>query len=265
MLLAQLSDLHACAPGALACGRVDTNAALAKAVDAVLGQDRRPDAVLVSGDLTDGGAAAEYAVVREELARLGLPTYVVPGNHDRRAPLRATFGRDGYLPAEGRFLHYARDLGPLHLIALDSLVEGQPHGEICALRLGWLERALDAASPRPTIVMLHHPPFSTGIGHMDAMALAGAPALSALIGRYPNVERVLCGHVHRPVHTRFAGTIASIAPCPAHAVALDLAPEAAAGFTFEPGAFHLHQWSQQNGLVTHLVHVDPWPGPYPFG
>ena len=266
MLLAQLSDLHACAPGALAYGRVDTNAALAKAVDAILRLDRRPDVVLVTGDLADKGVPAEYALVRDELARLSLPTYVIPGNHDRREPLRAAFGGDGYLPMGEDFLHYAVDLGPLHLIGLDSLVEGAPHGELCALRLGWLERTLAASSLRPTIVMLHHPPFATGIAHMDAMGLAtGASALTTLIGRYPNVERILCGHVHRPVQTRFAGTIASIAPSTAHAVALELAPEAAASFTFEPGAFHLHQWHQPDGLVTHLLPVDPWPGPYPFG
>ena len=265
MLLAQLSDLHACAPGELAYGRVDTNAALAKAVDAVLRLDRRPDAVLVTGDLADKGVAAEYALVREELARLSLPTYVIPGNHDRREPLRAAFAGDGYLPTDGPFLHYALDLGPIRLIALDSLVEGQPHGELCALRLGWLERMLEAASLRPTVVMLHHPPFATGIAHMDAMGLAtGAGALTTLIARYPNVERVLCGHVHRSVQARFAGTIASIAPSPAHAVALELIPGADAKFTFEPGAFHLHMWNQPEGLVTHNVHVDPWPGPYPF-
>jgi len=30
----------------------------------------------------------------------------VPGNHDARRPLFEAFGSAGYLPSDGRFLHY---------------------------------------------------------------------------------------------------------------------------------------------------------------
>jgi 3',5'-cyclic-AMP phosphodiesterase len=42
---------------------------------------------------------------------------------------------------------------------------------------------------------------------------------------------VICGHLHRPIHVRFAGTIASTAPSCAHQVALTFDPAAPAAFT----------------------------------
>lgn len=55
MLLAQISDLHIKRPGQLAYRRVDTAAALARCVAKLNALVPRPDAVLVTGDLTDFG------------------------------------------------------------------------------------------------------------------------------------------------------------------------------------------------------------------
>lgn len=63
---------------------------------------------------------------------------------------------------------------------------------------------------------MHHPPFPTFIGHMDRQGLTGAANLAALVRRHPQVERLLCGHLRRPIQARFSGTIASTAPSPAH-------------------------------------------------
>lgn len=46
------------------------------------------DVVLVSGDLTDHGLAAEYDELAAELPA-DVPVLVIPGNHDVSAPLRA--------------------------------------------------------------------------------------------------------------------------------------------------------------------------------
>ena len=57
---------------------------------------------------------------------------------------------------------------------------------------------------------MHHPPFQTLIGHMDKIGLlSGGPELEAIVARHPNVERVICGHLHRAIDVRFGGTIAS--------------------------------------------------------
>jgi 3',5'-cyclic AMP phosphodiesterase CpdA len=80
-LLVQLSDPHIGA----AWGGPDPVAAWQAAIDTVRRSPDRPDAVLVTGDLTEKAASAEYAVVKAGLDALGLPAYVLPGNHDDQA------------------------------------------------------------------------------------------------------------------------------------------------------------------------------------
>ena len=58
----------------------------------------------------------------------------------------------------------------------------------------------------------------------------------AIVARHPNVERVICGHLHRSIQVRFGGTIASTVPAPAHQVSLDLSPQAASTWMLEPQA-----------------------------
>ncbi|WP_028204222.1 phosphodiesterase [Paraburkholderia nodosa] len=266
MLLAQISDLHIKPPGALAYRRVDTAASLARTIARLNALTPRPDAVLMTGDLVDQGSVEEYQHLKSLLDTLEIPYWLLIGNHDAREPLREVFAERPELREGGEFIQYAVDLGALRVIALDSMQPGQSAGTLCAARLAWLAQQLDAARGKPVIVALHHPPFDCGIGHMDAIRLddAAAQALEALVAQHPNVERVLCGHVHRPMFVRFGGTIAAAVPAPAHQVTLDLAPDAPSTFTLEPPAFALHRYDPQGGIVTHHGYVDTFDGPYPF-
>ena len=99
---------------------------------------------------------------------------------------------------------------------------------------------------------------------MDAIGLLeGEPRFRDIVGRHPNVERIICGHVHRTVFQRYAGTVASICPSVAHQVALDLRPEGLSAFVMEPPGFHLHQW-HAGQLVTHVAAIGDYAGPYSF-
>ena len=77
------------------------------------------------------------------------------------------------------------------------------------------------------------------------------------------VERILCGHLHRAIDRRFAGTVAGTAPSTAHQIRLDLRPEAPLSFIFEPPGYQLHLW-RDGGLVSHTAVFGDWPGPYPL-
>ncbi len=262
MLIAQISDTHVMPEGRLMSGRVDTAPYLERAVAHLLALDPRPDVVIATGDLVDAGSEAEYARLRGILAKLPMPVYVVPGNHDARDALRAGFADHAHLQ-QGDFVQYAIEDHPLRLIGLDTLVEGAPHGELCDARLDWLEARL-AESDRPTVIFMHHPPFACGIHEFDTMSLnTGAERLAAIVRRNPQVERVLCGHVHRPIQARWAGTLASIGPSTAHQATLDLRPGVDITFTMDPPAVALHQW-RNGALVTHISYVGDFDGPHPF-
>jgi 3',5'-cyclic AMP phosphodiesterase CpdA len=266
MLLAQISDLHIKRPGVLAYRRVDTGAYLVRCVAALNALAPRPDAVIITGDLVDQGDPEQYEHLKTLLAPLRIPYFLLVGNHDERSALRTAFPERAELQSGGEFVQYAVDVGVLRVIALDSMVPGQSAGTLCDARLAWLAAQLDAAQDKPIVVALHHPPFVCGIGHMDELRLdpIAADKLSTLVARYPNVERVICGHVHRPMFVRFGGTIASAVPAPAHQVGLDLRDDAPSAFVMEPPAYALHRYDPTTGMVTHHAYVEIADGPYPF-
>ncbi len=263
--LLQLSDLHIREPGRLAYGRIDTAPYLREAVASIGRLPQRPAALVITGDLTDFGRTAEYDHLRELLAPLApLPIYLLPGNHDERQQLRASFPEHAWLGTEG-FVQYSVPVGAMQLIALDTVVPGASEGSLCAERLDWLAAQLDAHRDRPVVIAMHHPPFRTLIGHMDEIGLLqGADELEALVARHPNVERVICGHLHRSIQVRFGGSLALTVPSPAHQVCLDLAPDAPSAWTLEPPGYAVHALPAGGRLVSHLAASGRYEGPYPF-
>jgi len=261
MLIAHITDTHIMSPGTLLMGIVDTASALERAVAALNHLDPSPDAIVFTGDLVESGAPVEYAHLRALLAPLRMPVFAIPGNHDAREPMRQAFIGDGYLPREG-FLDFVIEDYPLRIIALDTLVPGEGGGALSSERLRWLDHVLSGAQDRPTLVLMHHPPFLTGIHRMDQSGFADSAAFAEIIRGHPQIERILCGHLHRAIETRFAGTVAGTAPSTAHQIVLDFRPEARLSFAFEPPGYQLHYWREGVGLVTHTAAIGDWPGPY---
>jgi 3',5'-cyclic AMP phosphodiesterase CpdA len=253
VLIAQISDTHISTPGSRNDRLFRTAEHLARAVAHLNALRPRPDLALATGDLVEVGGTDEYARLREILAPLAMPLFLIPGNHDDRRHLSAVFSDHGYLAGSGDFLQYAVEDWPLRLVALDTLVPGQSGGRLCAERLAWLEARLAEAPQRPTLIFMHHPPFATGIAAMDGMGLDGIEALAAVVRRHPQVERITCGHLHRAIVRRFAGTVACTCPATAHQIALDLPPARRLATVMEPPACLLHLWlGEAGGLVSHV-------------
>ena len=266
MILAQITDLHISRPDAAPERRFQTGAHLERCVAHLNALPNRPDLVVATGDLVHAGTPEEYRRLRALLAPLAMPYLVIPGNHDDRAGLRAGFADHDYLPAGAPFLQYVIEDHPLRLIALDTLVPGQVPGALCAERLAWLEARLAEAPGRPTVLLMHHPPFVTGLPHLDrngdGVGLVGAAALGAIVARHPNIERILCGHIHRPIQVRWHGTVALTAPATAHQFALTLGLDEIRP-VMEPPACLLHCWSAEHGLTTHTSYIGEFPTPPP--
>lgn len=264
MLIAQISDIHIKTPGRLAYGKVDTAAMMRRCVQEILALKQQPDLIILTGDLVDVGRPDEYAALMDILAPLKQRILAVPGNHDDRDNMRMAFAAGDYLPGEG-FLHFDvdEDRYPLRLIGLDTVIPKNSAGELCDARLAWLERQLAARPDRPTLLMMHHPPFRTGIGHMDEIGLSGSEAFAAILARHPQVELATCGHLHRSIRATVGGRAVVTCPSPAHTVQLDIDEQAPSLFRMEPPGFMLHWWSGQ-GLVTHTAVIGDFDGPHPF-
>lgn len=265
MILVHLSDLHVRPSGKPAYRVVEASHLAERALRAVRAFTPRPDAVVISGDLTDNGLKEEYAELRHMLRRHlgGLPVYLIPGNHDRRENLRAGLGEFPGVAAHPDFVQYVVDDLPVRLVLLDSVAPGFGHGVLCAARLAWLEARLDEAPQRPTFLVLHHPPMLCGLPVFDAINLRNAEELGALLRRHPQVERILCGHHHRSMTGRLGHAIVSVAPSVAHQGAFELDDDRGR-FAMEPPAYHVHLRTPDGGIVSHAVFVEAYPGPFPY-
>jgi 3',5'-cyclic AMP phosphodiesterase CpdA len=236
---------------------------LARAISHLNHLRPRPDFVLITGDLTDEGSPDEYAALRGILSELELPFRVMAGNHDNRENLRRAFHDHSYLPRSGP-LHFTHDVGAVRIIALDTTVPGEHHGELDAADIAWLDRQLDASRGQPTVIAMHHPPFETGISYLDKYGLRSVGGFEATLLKYPHVERVLVGHVHRSMQVRLANATVVTCPSTATQIALRTERDAEPASCFEPPACLLHMWKARRPAVTHLSYIGAFPGPYPF-
>ena len=264
MLIAQLSDPHVRPEGVLYQGVVDSNAMFARAIAQVNALESPPDLVLLTGDLVDAGQPEEYAMLRRLLAGLSVPVLAIPGNHDDRDAFRKAFHDHGYMPPAGPINYVADDFGPVRIVALDVTVPGKHHGAVSANGAQWLDEELAAEPGRPTLLMMHQPPFDTGVPYLDLYRCHEGQRLAEGVARPPSVERIVCGHVHRFMPLRFGGTMLCTAPSTATAIALRLTREAKPASHVEPPGLLLHHWRPATGLITHFVPIGSFPGPYPF-
>jgi 3',5'-cyclic-AMP phosphodiesterase len=264
VVIAQVSDMHLRDDGILLKQKVDTDAALNAAIDHINNWTRSPDIVIATGDLVQKAVHQNYENFRNKLERLQAPYYVITGNHDDRALIRDTFADQGYLPREGTFLQYVIDEFPLRLIALDTQIEGENGGELCDTRLAWLANRLAEAPDKPTFIFMHHPPFLTGVDFLDRHSFKNAEALETLIKQHPQIVWIACGHLHRHIQVRWAGTVASIAPSVAYQLPMVLTPGASKGFSLEPSGCPVYIWKPKTGLVAHMSLIGDFGPLCPF-
>ena len=263
MLIAHITDLHLRKQDELAfSGRIDTAQRLDTTIDYLNGFRPRPDLVLVTGDLVDFGKPEEYANLRRVLVRLSTPAYLIPGNHDHRENLRQAYADQAWMPKSG-FLHYVVDGHPVRLIGLDTLDQGKVSGLMCEERLAWLDARLTEAPSTPTLLFMHHPPYTTGMVKMDGYACAGGDRMGEVVRRHPQVERIVCGHLHRATVRRWCGTVISSSPATAPEVALNIHDQGIHGWVETPPYVGFYLW-QDGGIVSHLAAVDDGKPTHPF-
>jgi 3',5'-cyclic AMP phosphodiesterase CpdA len=210
VILAQLSDFH------LSSTNPERLERLARAIDQLLKLDPCPDAVIVTGDVADKGEPAMYELAAEQLKRLPMPVFAVPGNRDWTEPFRLSLAPWCGMDETG-FLNIAGEMGDLRLLGLDSRRPGTQQGQFTQQSKAWLEARLNEQSDRPTAIFLHHPPFRTKlrngtIGHQ----IQGIETLEEVVRKHPNVVQLLCGHLHRIYAVPVAGIIATSAPSVAY-------------------------------------------------
>jgi len=155
-----------------------------------------PDAVILSGDLTQRARPSQFAAARQFIATCPAPLLAIPGNHDIplfNLPLRLlapwrNWTQGLALPLEGDITT------PRALIA--GINTANPHvwkdGRIRPAQLDRLAALFARAGDRHRIVALHHPPEPP---NSEAPSLADAAQAVAAFADM-GVDMLLSGHLH---------------------------------------------------------------------
>ena len=247
LTIAHLSDIHI----GQERGRKDGGAMALRRAERVMaylnGLPGPLDAILVSGDIADHGAPAEYEKAAKVLAS-PYPVLVCPGNHDERASFRR--GLLGFA-GEGGPVNQVRRLSGATFLLCDSSVPGRDDGLLDDGTLAWLDRALtEGPQDEPAIVAFHHPPVPLHLPFVDRIRQRGEERLAGVLGRHPRVAALLCGHAHTPAATTFAGLPLLVAPGVVSTVTLPC--EGGRGIEFDhPPMVALHVLDDAGRLTTH--------------
>jgi 3',5'-cyclic AMP phosphodiesterase CpdA len=252
MRIAQISDLHIRRESDKQAAQFDR-----WLNDCITGVNAvKPDLVLATGDLTDGGEEEEYLRLRRLLDSLEAAYYVMPGNHDDPRTLRRAFSDRPYLSQNDGHVSYTFDAGSARIIALDSTKPRRPGGYLDRKRLSWLQSQLHNNPDRIVLLALHHPPFAAGVWPMDWLGYTNLRELEAVVRANPQIKRIVSGHVHCARTAQWAGTTACTSPSTRPQRLVVGTGWEFPRLHFERPGFLLHSVTEDGNVITDIHRVD---------
>jgi Icc protein len=190
--LVQISDCHLPANPATPYRGLNADEGLTALVAAATAW--RPDAVLLTGDLSEDASPESYRRLSSALDQIKGPVFALPGNHDETLQMARFFAAGPY---QGPSVQTA---GAWNLALLNSSVPGRIDGCISEDDLEALDAMLD--TERPTLLALHHQPVPVQAPWIDRYMLEDPGALLQWVAAKANVKAVTWGHVHQVFETQ---------------------------------------------------------------
>ena len=164
----------------------------------------RPDAVVMTGDLTMRARQSEFEAGARWLQELGVPVTVEPGNHDvpyYSDPLRRLLNPYQRYAAVERLLERPLAVPGVTVVPLKTVARlqwrvDQSKGTVSERSLAQALRLI-AAAPKEHVILVaaHHPLIDVGLTE-PTRTHGGAAALEQLAAA--GADAVLTGHVHYP-------------------------------------------------------------------
>ena len=182
MEIVQLSDIH--------YGAQFRENVFEKVIDEV--NSLSPDAVIITGDLTNEGLKEEYEECKSLISKINVEKIIaISGNHDYR--------NTGYLHFKKYFpFKTIIELGnDVVVVTIGTARPDRDEGEVGYRQTSWLERIMKKYEDKTTILAMHHHIIGIPDTGSDRLTIIDAgDVLRATLDSKVNL--VLCGHKHRP-------------------------------------------------------------------
>lgn len=170
------------------------------------------DAVLVAGDLTEGGRPDQYDDYLALVKGLKAPVYAVPGNHDVGAKhlgevKGTTSARNAEFERRVGPYFWAHDVKGVHVVGLNSAIlgSGLPEEE---RQWAFLDGQLVARPGQRMVVLSHYPAFLETSDEPGGTYwnIEPAPRQRLLdLVKASGTLAYLSGHLHRPLDREWSG------------------------------------------------------------
>ncbi len=205
----QITDLHLLAERDAKLHGYTTYSMLSDTIDSILSHTVQPDACFVTGDISQDETEASYDLARTELARLGVPVFWIPGNHDDRDMAEAVFGRSQDFRRLTKLATADWDF-----IYLDTCRRGADEGYLNDQDFDCFVSEVRASTEegKHIAVVMHHHPVPTQTPLMDTYILREDDRLLKVLDDHPQIKLVICGHVHGDYQVQYGNQVIEMCP-----------------------------------------------------
>jgi len=163
------------------------------------------DLVVLTGDLSiTEGDEPIYKWIKQQLNNNNINNhFVIGGNHDDANTLAKVFGKNYYL-TDNELYYFVKP----NIIFLDTI-----KGYCSKKQLDWFRQQIIGIKDESPIIFMHHPPFKSGVPHMDKKyAFQQTDEFVEICGLTNNTKYVFTGHYHNEISLMYKNVSMFITP-----------------------------------------------------
>ena len=213
-IIVQISDTHLFGDKNRKINGSNSYQNLKSVINHVISEDKNPDLIVVSGDLSQDCTFESYQHLANLLHKCGIKYYIFPGNHDDVDVMNKVFD----LNWEKDKVDYCFSLGNWFLNVIDTSVYPEVGGELSDEQLKNLEKNLSQNKNKPTIIFMHHHPIPVKSEWLDNYILKNPENFNDIVKIHSQIKAVLFGHIHQVFEKTVNGIFYGSAPAACYQV-----------------------------------------------
>jgi len=156
------------------------------------GKRIKPDAIILTGDISQDYSSNSYLSAAEILNELDCPTLVTMGNHDDKDHFNNVVCQYKNFKCSKKNIY-----GNWRILILNSHYPSHVAGYLSQEELDFLKDELESDKKIFTVIFLHHHVLPIESSWLDMLNLKNAEEFLSVVDKYKNIISIVCGHVHQ--------------------------------------------------------------------